>query len=147
MNLEYSIFIPKRKFETKAKKKNRFQNTWKNSKRILISLQYFVITAMLHLPHHCWHFEPTQSICYLIYPHSALFARCLPIWCAVWPNMAIGVDPRGLTFQSEFLILGSLQGARNKFFHENHCADFLFTDGTAHPVSGAETKRFYLIFS
>ena len=87
---------------------------------------------------------------HLTCPHlrlnSALFTRCLLIWCDVWPNMVIGVDPRGLIFQSEFLILGSLLGARNKFFHENHCADFLFTDGTAHPVSGDKTKRFYLIF-
>ena len=57
VSLEYSIFIPKRKFETKVK--NRFQNIWKNSKKILISLQCSVITTMLHLPAHCWHFEPT----------------------------------------------------------------------------------------
>ena len=60
--------------------------------------------------------------------------------------MVIGAGSRELTFQSGFLILGSLQGAGNKFFHENHCANFLFTDGAVHPVSGDKTKRFYLIF-
>ena len=49
-------------------------------------------------------------------------------------------NPRGLIFQSKFLILGSLRGARDKFFHESHCADFLFTDSTAHPVSKDEIK-------